>query len=86
MRAAVARVGLMPRQRESTRSTEPELLHGYSGLAESRLQTLPCACGGYVTADPERPAPGVAAHQFTGRHKAWRSARGDDDPGTWQES
>lgn len=57
---------------------EGELAFGYSGLAISRLETLPCACGGEVTADPERPAPGVAAHQFTGRHKGWRSARGLD--------
>lgn len=42
------------------------------------LEERPCACGGTVTADPARPAPGVAAHQFTSRHKAWRSAVGLD--------
>lgn len=44
--------------------------------AVGRLETRPCACGGTVTADPNAPAKGVAAHQFTGRHKAWRSANG----------
>lgn len=57
--------------------SEEALFKGYSG-AESVLVTLPCACGGDVTADPNAPARGVAAHQFTGRHKAWRSVQDFD--------
>lgn len=52
--------------------SEEALFRGYSG--GSVLVTLPCVCGGDVTADPYAPARGVAAHQFTGRHKAWREA------------
>lgn len=54
--------------------TEDVLLHGYLGTSAS-LATVPCSCGGEVTADPSRPAYGVAAHQYTSRHRAWRAAR-----------
>lgn len=59
-------------------ATEAALFAGYSrtvGADDTRLQTLPCACGGRVTADPAAPAKGVAQHNSTGRHKAWRAAR-----------
>lgn len=52
-------------------SSEAVLVAGYGGLIGS-LVAKPCVCGGDVTADPLRPAPGVAAHNHTGRHKAWR--------------
>jgi hypothetical protein len=39
------------------------------------LQRRQCACGGFVIADPISPAKGVAAHQFTSRHRAWRANR-----------
>lgn len=74
--ASVVRVDLSGQQRASAvpATSEDALFRGYSG-AESVLVTLPCACGGDVTADPYAPARGVAAHQYTGRHKAWRSVR-----------
>ena len=37
----------------------------------TRLRTLPCACGGFVTADPENPAKGVQRHQLRPEHAAW---------------
>lgn len=73
--ATVSRVDVSPARRASAvpASSEDRLFAGYS-RAESALVTLPCACGGDVTADPDAPSRGVAAHQFTGRHKAWREA------------
>jgi hypothetical protein len=50
---------------------EAVLFHAYRHI----LETVDCACGGTVTADPEAPAKGVQAHNYTGRHKAWRSNR-----------
>lgn len=35
----------------------------------------PCACGAFITADESNPGPGVAAHQRTPRHLAWRGVR-----------
>lgn len=40
--------------------------------------TLPCACGGVVTADPRSPVAGVRAHVIQARHKAWRAAKTAD--------
>ena len=56
-------------------SSEAELILAYASTAASRLETRPCVCGGAVTADRERPSLGVAAHQFTSRHIAWREAQ-----------
>lgn len=55
-------------------SSTPEvtLVRGYANTP--RIEERPCACGGTVRADPMAPANGVAAHQFTGRHRAWRDA------------
>lgn len=39
------------------------------------LVTLPCVCGGDVTADPIVPAKGVQAHNYSSRHRAWRNNR-----------
>lgn len=39
----------------------------------SGLEQRPCVCGGTVTADPLSPAKGVQAHNYSPRHKAWRS-------------
>jgi hypothetical protein len=33
---------------------------------------LPCACGGTVAAHPDRPGPGLRAHQETAQHVRWR--------------
>lgn len=71
--AEVRRIDLSASQDRASIASEADLFHGYSRVT-SGLVTLPCACGGNVTADPDAPARGVAAHQFTGRHKAWRSA------------
>lgn len=78
--AAVRRVDVSAHHGSApaARSTsEDMLLHAYR-RATDHLEELPCACGGTVQADPERPAPGVAAHQYTSRHKGWRSAMGLD--------
>jgi hypothetical protein len=40
-------------------------------LAERR-EKRPCACRGYVEADPIDPAPGVREHQNTREHARWR--------------
>ena len=65
--------GPVVRDRVST-TTEAALIHGYAGTS-SHLETKRCACGGTVTADPQRPAQGVAAHNFSPRHRAWRANR-----------
>jgi hypothetical protein len=57
---------------------EATLLHGYSGtrgLDDTRIEERSCACGGVVRADPAAPARGVAQHNSTGRHRAWRANR-----------
>lgn len=41
----------------------------------STLARCDCICGGIVMADPNAPAYGVQAHNFTSRHRAWRAAR-----------
>lgn len=41
------------------------------------LVSVPCACGGMVTADPIQPAKGVQAHNYTSRHRGWRANRED---------
>lgn len=59
-------------------SSEDLLMRGYRNTDPAGgLETRPCACGGIVTADPDAPGRGVAAHQFTGRHKAWRANQED---------
>lgn len=35
------------------------------------LRTVPCACGGYVTAAPEKPYHDVLRHNRTVEHRAW---------------
>ena len=35
-------------------------------------RTLPCRCGGLVTADPGAPTEGVREHNATWRHRTWR--------------
>lgn len=70
---SVRRVDLSSDHREPSAVpaiTEAALFSAYS---TSMLEQRRCVCGGVVTADPARPAPGVAAHQFSGRHKAWRA-------------
>lgn len=59
------------------RASEEALFHGYSQVGERdaiRIEHRPCACGATVTADPDSPGKGVAAHNFTSRHRGWRSA------------
>lgn len=82
--ASVERVDLSVQQRASAvpATSEEALFRGYRGSAETDgigIEHRPCVCGGTVTADPRRPAPGVAAHQFTSRHKAWRLAQDYDE-------
>lgn len=60
----------------AARNSEAELIYAYASTADSHLETRACACGGEVTADTARPALGVAAHQFTARHRGWRLAHG----------
>jgi hypothetical protein len=56
-------------------SAEAALFYGYSAAAPiTSIQERPCACGGRVKANPMFPGAGVALHQTTGRHKAWREA------------
>jgi hypothetical protein len=59
----------------TSHSTESALFTGYAriGQADPRVETRPCVCGGFVTADPDAPAKGVAQHNSTGRHIAWQA-------------
>ncbi len=69
--AVVQRVDVSaPTTEPAARATSEDAL--FLGYNTKALETRPCACGGDVTADPLAPARGVAAHQFTGRHRAWR--------------
>lgn len=70
------RVDLSPAARASGAglATEQALFHAYRRVDDG-VETRPCACGGMVHAEPDAPARGVQAHNFTGRHKAWRAAR-----------
>jgi hypothetical protein len=52
--------------------TEEELFHCYRNIRV----TVPCACGGTVTADPNNPIEvygAVSRHQDTEEHRRWRS-------------
>ena len=72
---------LDPRRYGATsHSTESALFAGYRSAADQDPRTVMvrCACGGYVTAEPDAPAKGVALHNTTGRHAAWRAAHGYD--------
>jgi hypothetical protein len=40
------------------------------------LRSLPCVCGGIVTADPACPAVGVRIHQTSLLHRIWRRRAG----------
>lgn len=55
---------------------EDALIHAYR--ASEPIDVQPCMCGGYVHANPDAPAKGVQAHNYTGRHRAWRSTRESD--------
>jgi len=49
------------------------------------MKTVPCLCGGSITAPSLRQsAPYVEAHGRTSRHGAWRAGQGDDR--TWLSS
>jgi hypothetical protein len=50
--------------------SEEELWAGHIGERQRRR----CLCGGYVTAIPRYPQPGVAEHRATDRHRRWASA------------
>lgn len=54
--------------------TESDLFAGYRAIPPER--TLPCLCGGSVTADIECPAGGMREHQATALHRAWRARVG----------
>ena len=36
-----------------------------------RVRTVPCACGGEITADVTDPGPEVKRHNETLRHRVW---------------
>jgi hypothetical protein len=55
-------------------SPESDLFHAYRGSRRT-IDSRPCECGGVVHANPAAPWRGVQAHNFSGRHKAWRAAR-----------
>lgn len=57
-------------------SSELDLFHAYRAR-DGGIQEGPCVCGGTVQADPDAPGRGVAAHNHTSRHKAWRLWRED---------
>lgn len=52
-------------------STPESALFSAYGLVPPE-KTLPCLCGGEVTADVECPAAGVREHQRTEQHREWR--------------
>ena len=59
-------------------AAEAALFQGYSRSQEldvSRIEARPCVCGGLVRADPAAPAKGVAQHNASPRHRAWRGNR-----------
>jgi len=42
------------------------------GLVEAEhIRTVPCACGGYITADRRHPFLQVARHNRTVEHQSW---------------
>ena len=45
----------------------------YPCVCRLRSRTLPCACGGTVTADPDDPAQGVQLHQREAIHRLYRA-------------
>lgn len=87
--AAIRRVDMSasrPGASAARPSPEDALFHGYRRAGETdgaNLDRRTCVCGGIVTADLDRPGPGVAAHNFSARHRAWRLNRGDEDPAAW---
>lgn len=40
------------------------------------LRAEPCACGGWVAADPDYPMEGVQQHQASEAHRCWRMRGG----------
>jgi hypothetical protein len=40
------------------------------------LRSLPCVCGGFITADPDCPAIAVNVHTQTVIHQLWRGRVG----------
>jgi hypothetical protein len=47
-----------------------------STLETSRMRVRPCVCGRSVRADRWMPADGVAHHNRTREHRAWRQDNG----------
>lgn len=58
--------------RASGAGPEHALFHGYRTMQPEAIESRPCVCGGIVQADPTAPGRGVAAHNHSPRHKAWR--------------
>lgn len=56
-------------------TTEADLVRAYSGTPAARTVRKPCACRGWIEADPWAPAPGVSEHQATALHQVWRERR-----------
>jgi hypothetical protein len=55
-------------------ATESDLFASY--MTVPYIKSLPCVCGGTVTADIECPAAGVRDHQRTPEHVGFRGAYG----------
>lgn len=65
--AGGARLTLSAYPASASATTEADLFAGIPFV-----RTLPCACGGSVTADIECPAAGIREHQATSMHREWR--------------
>ena len=48
-----------------------------------RLRTVPCACGGEITADAANPADEVRRHNRTVAHRIWWIQHESDWQGEW---
>lgn len=54
---------------------EVDLFAAYGSVG---IEHRACVCGGLVHANPQSPAVGVQAHNYSPRHKAWRLWREDN--------
>jgi len=65
--------------KERSAASESALFYAYRNdpavlalRARSAVVRRPCACQGYVEADPSDPQPGVQLHNETRQHARWR--------------
>lgn len=65
-------------RRQLMPTAEWELIHGYEGVSET-VRTVPCACGGVLSAiagDSKGLNLAVVAHGDTPSHRFWRVRNG----------